>query len=244
MSAKKSVVARLVTEHVSERDAAARVDLTADAGAAQAFARLHNGYLLFDWALGAWLEFDGVRWARDELGRVNQRGLEVSRELLTDAAQAMLKAARTRDPDLQKMQRADADKAAKAALDLHKKPRLDAMISLAASDPRCAATRAQFDVSDMLLGVANGVVELSELPVAHREGAPSDMVTRQAGCGYDSLALCPTWDAFLLRVQPDAAARQWLRRLVGYWLTGRTTEQSFVVLHGLGANGKSVFAET
>ena len=217
---------------------------TADAGAAQTFARLHDGRLLHDHSSGAWFEFDGVRWARDDLGRIMQHGLAVSRQLLNEATIAMARAAGEPNPSLQKHLKEEADKISLAAISLHRKPRLDAMIALAATDPRIAASRAMFDANDMRLGVQNGVVELSELPVAHRDGAPADMITRQAGCGFDALALCPTWDAFLARVQPDPDVRLWLRRWAGYCLTGLTTEQSFTVFHGLGANGKSVFAET
>lgn len=229
------------TKAVSAATAAA---FTADAGAAQAFARLHDGRLLYDHSSGSWREFDGTRWARDELGRIAQHGLAVARELFVDASQIMLRASRERNPVLQKQLRVEADQAMSAATALHKKPRLDAMIALAASDPRLAATRAMFDANDMVVGVQNGVVELSELPVTHRDGAAADMITRQAGTSYDAMALCPTWDAFLERVQPDPDVRHWLRRWVGYCLTGLTTEQTFIVFHGLGANGKSVFAET
>lgn len=217
---------------------------TADAGAAHAFARLHDGRLLYDHSSGAWLEFDGTRWARDELGRITQHGLAVARELFVDASQIMLRASRERNPAAQKQLRIEADQAMAAAMALHKKPRLDAMIAVASTDPRIAATRAMFDANDMRLGVQNGTVELSELPVTHRDGDPRELITRQAGCAFDDMALCPTWDAFLARVQPDPEVRLWLRRWAGYCLTGLTSEQSFTVFHGLGANGKSVFAET
>lgn len=241
MAANPTKISSARTAAVSAATAAA---FTADAGAAQAFARLHDGRLLYDHSSGSWHEFDGTRWARDELGRITQHGLAVSRELLADAAQAMLRAARECDATLQKQLRAEADQISGAALSLHKKPRLDAMIALAATDPRIAASRSMFDASDMALGVQNGVVELSEAPVVHRDGTAADMITRQAGCAFDALALCPTWDTFLERVQPDPEVRLWLRRWVGYCLTGRTDQQFFTVFHGLGANGKSVFAET
>ena len=228
----------------SKAASASAVPFVADAGAAEAFARLHGGRLLHDHSSGAWLEFDGTRWARDELGRITQHGLAVSRELLTDAAVATLRAAREPNSGLQKQLMDEADKIKAAAISLQRKPRLDAMIALVGTDPLIAANRGMFDAHDMRLGVQNGVVELTELPVNHRAGAPADMITRQAGCAFDALALCPTWDAFLERVQPDREVRLWLRRLVGYWLTGRTDQQSFTVFHGLGANGKSVFAET
>lgn len=224
--------------------AATAAAFTADAGAAQAFARLHDGRLLYDHSSGSWHEFDGTRWARDELGRITQHGLAVARELFVDASQVMLRASRERNPTGQKQLRVEADQAMAAAMSLHKKQRLDAMIALAATDPRIAASRAMFDAGDMVLGVQNGVVELTEAPVTHRDGAPADMITRQAGCGFDALALCPTWDSFLERVQPDPEVRCWLRRWVGYCLTGRTDQQSFMVFHGVGANGKTVFTET
>ena len=217
---------------------------TADAGAAQTFARLHDGRLLHDHSSGAWFEFDGVRWARDDLGRITQHGLAVSRQLLNEATIAMARAASEPNPNLQKHLKEEADKISLAAISLHRKPRLDAMIAMAATDPRIAANRSMFDARDMMIGVQNGTVELGELPITHRDGDPHDMVTRQTGCAYDALALCPTWDSFLERVQPDPGVRLWLRRWAGYCLTGLTSEQSFIVFHGLGANGKSVFAET
>ena len=240
----KATVTSISAARAKATSASAAVAFTADAGAAQAFARLHNGHLLHDHSAGAWLEFDGARWARDDLGRVVQHGLAVSRELFIDASQIMVRAGREHNQVLQEQLRKEAGKISAAAVSLHKKLRLDAMIALAATDPRIAANRSMFDADDMRLGVQNGVVELTKAPVTHRDGAPTDMITRQTCTEYDALALCPNWDAFLERVQPDREVRLWLRRLTGYWLTGRTDQQTFTVFHGLGANGKSVFAET
>jgi len=218
--------------------------LTADAGAAQAFAHLHDGRLHYDHSSGAWLEFDGVRWAKDELGRIAQHGLAVAQELLIDASAMLLRAARARNPMEQKHLKGEAEKLSAASLAIHKKPRLDAMIALAATDPRIAVSRTMFDANDRVLCVRNGVIELGTAPIVHRPGIPSDLNTLQAACAFDPVASCPTWDRFLRQVQPDREVQTWLRRLVGYWLTGHTTEQSFTVFHGIGANGKTVFTET
>ncbi len=231
-----------ITIHTPSAPAAA--SFTADVASAQTFARLHAGLLKYDHSCGAWYEFDGVRWARDDLGRITQHALAVVRELLTDASQTMLCAARETNQQRQKQLQQEAIELDATASQLQRKPRLDAMIALASSDPRLATRRAMFDSNDMAFGVRNGVVELSQTPVAHRAGAPRDLITRQAGCAFDGMALCPTWDDFLTRVQPDPEVRHWLQRFVGYCLTGLTKEQLFVVFHGLGANGKSVFAET
>lgn len=53
------------------------------------------------------------------------------------------------------------------------------------------------------------------------------------------------WLRFLDQVfESDQELIDWLRRWCGYMLTGSTAEQFFVFAFGLGANGKSIFAET
>ncbi len=53
---------------------------------------------------------------------------------------------------------------------------------------------------------------------------------------------CPTWKAFLATVtNNDADLQAYLKRMVGYSLTGLTIEHALFFLYGTGANGKSVF---
>lgn len=53
---------------------------------------------------------------------------------------------------------------------------------------------------------------------------------------------CPTWLAFLSDVTGgDAELMNYLQRMVGYCLTGNTSEHALFFLYGTGANGKSVF---
>lgn len=56
---------------------------------------------------------------------------------------------------------------------------------------------------------------------------------------------CPLWQDFLARVTgDDAELKDYLARVVGYWLTGHTYEHALFFLYGTGANGKSVFIDT
>jgi putative DNA primase/helicase len=56
---------------------------------------------------------------------------------------------------------------------------------------------------------------------------------------------CPLWMAFLNRVtNQDQELIAFLKRLLGYCLTGHVREQVLVFLFGTGANGKSVFVST
>lgn len=54
-------------------------------------------------------------------------------------------------------------------------------------------------------------------------------------------AKCPTWIAFLERMQPDEGVRRVIQEWFGYNLILDTTEQKFVLFVGEGANGKTVF---
>ncbi len=72
-----------------------------------------------------------------------------------------------------------------------------------------------------------------------------DLITKLAPVSYDSEAKCETWRAFLDKIMDgNTDLIEYLKRAVGYSLTGDTTEQCLFILHGSGANGKSTFVET
>jgi putative DNA primase/helicase len=96
-----------------------------------------------------------------------------------------------------------------------------------------------WDRNPTLLGVRDGVVDLrtGELLAAR----PEHRITRLAGAEYDRAAVCPTFDNFLSRVQPEQDMRLFLQTLVGYGATGYAREQKFYIFEGDGANGKGTF---
>ncbi len=69
-------------------------------------------------------------------------------------------------------------------------------------------------------------------------------MTKRLGTAFDASATCPVWEAFLIRVMPDAVQRRYIQASVGYSLTGLTGEHCFWFLHGAGSNGKTTFIET
>jgi putative DNA primase/helicase len=104
--------------------------------------------------------------------------------------------------------------------------------------PHATRSITEFDADPWLLNVRNGTLDLrtSEL----RPYDPADYLTRLAGTTYDPEAKCPRFRRFLREIfADDEELIGFLRRYVGYTLTGSTREQCFLFLQGEGKNGKS-----
>ena len=112
--------------------------------------------------------------------------------------------------------------------------------AVAASD--VPATSDQLDADPWLFNVRNGTINLrTGLLQPHNR---DDLITKQSPVDYQPDAQCPVFHTYLQRIQPDPEVRHFLRRAIGYTLTGSNTEQILLVLYGHGMNGKSTFVET
>ncbi|WP_274031206.1 phage/plasmid primase, P4 family [Streptomyces sp. MMBL 11-1] len=101
----------------------------------------------------------------------------------------------------------------------------------------------EFDAKPYLLSFTNGVVDLRTGKLRAHDKA--DMLTVTLPIEYDPNAQAPRWEQFITEIFPgNADLVDYVQRLVGYGITGNTSEQCFAVLWGKGANGKSVFTET
>lgn len=192
-------------------------DLTED-GLAMAFSARTGGLLRFCAALGGWMVYESGYWQKDEL-RVPYRH---ARGLVREKAKAL---------ELSAAQRTK----------LRSATTVNAIVSLASSDAVHAITQDAFDADAWLLNTPAGVVDLRTGTT--RAGRPTDYCTKvvRVGPGGDA----PRWRQFLQEVtgnDPELIA--YLHRLVGYWLTGATTEHALVFVYGTGGNGKSVFLNT
>jgi putative DNA primase/helicase len=121
-----------------------------------------------------------------------------------------------------------------------------AVIALARTDRRQAATTSQWDIDPWLLGTPKGTVNLRTGKLSAPKSAdyitkivsviPSDEPPRDS---------CPMFLTFLNRVtNGDEKLQDYLQRVCGYCLTGDTTEDALFFHYGKGGNGKSVFLNT
>ncbi|WP_205519290.1 phage/plasmid primase, P4 family [Streptomyces olivoreticuli] len=121
--------------------------------------------------------------------------------------------------------------------------RIDALLTELCSVPNVSIAVADFDNRPDLLNFKNGTVDLRTGRLRPHDQA--DLLTYALDIDYNPHATCPRWESFLAEIFPGMPEMPaYIQRLVGYGITGHTTEQSFGVLWGKGANGKSVLVDT
>ncbi|MGO9016909.1 MAG: phage/plasmid primase, P4 family [Syntrophobacteraceae bacterium] len=200
-----------------------------DFGNAERFAMQHCEDVRFCHTWGKWLLWDGARWAIDETSRIVQLAKMTVREIYAEAA-------RIRDKD----RRLEVVRHAK---DSESSARIQAMLTLAKTEPGIAITGKSLDENPWSLNVLNGTLDLrtGKLNPHRRE----DLITKIGPVLYDSQADCSQWDAFLVKIMNGSPALiSYLQKLAGYCLTGDTREKCLPVLYGIGDNGKTIFTAT
>lgn len=196
-----------------------------DIANAARLARRHGQDIHFTVERG-WLVYDGKRWAVDE--KVVQ-----IQALAKDAALAIFEEIKDAP---------NRDEVYRHARKSQSKQSIEAMIYLARSEEGIFTRLSKFDADPMLLNVQNGTLDLKTgtLRPHHRD----DLLSMLVPVEFDVSARCELWETFLRRITGDSTElHEYLSRLVGYLLTGSTSEQVLHFLYGLGANGKSVFCE-
>ncbi|MBI4290581.1 MAG: DUF3854 domain-containing protein [Betaproteobacteria bacterium] len=200
-----------------------------DLGNARRLLARHGADLRCAPGLG-WIAWGGGRW------RANGDDAEVMRRAKDTVGAIYGEAAREKDDTRRQA-------LAKWAAASENVGRLKAMVELARTEAEVYVDVTALDADPWLLGVENGVIDLrtGKLRAARRE----DLVTKCAPVAYDPRARCPVWEKYLHRIMAgDAQIISFLRRAVGYSLTGDTSEKGLFFLYGpTGDNGKTTFVE-
>ena len=199
-----------------------------DGGNAEYFADRYTDQICYRHDRREWFVWRTPVWRPDNDGEIGRLALAAVRER---QAQAL----NIQDIDQRK-------KALTFLLQSENGYRLRSMVEIAKTLKPLAKSGEEFDQKDMLLAVQNGVIDLTN--GEFREGDPADYLTQCAGTHYDPTAKAERWERFLFEVfQDDHEIVEFVKRLVGYTLTGLTREQVFVFCHGTGRNGKSTMFE-
>ena len=179
--------------------------------------------------------WSGTKWSMDPGAYVVQRMAKRVIRALHEEAQRLMDGATT-DESL-----AAATRLMRWALSCESNAKLDEMAKL--SKEVVLRDAKDFDAQPMLFNCQNGTIDLRTGEQQPHDRA--DMITQLSPVVFDPAATAPTWVRFVSDIM---LGREnligFLQRLVGHCLTGDISEQVFIVLYGIGANGKSTLLET
>jgi len=162
-----------------------------------------------------WFVYDGKVWTPDD-----------KLQRYTDARHLCSDLARACDSDTDKKALTHANT-------------ISDVLKMVGYDGSLIAVIEEFDDDPTLLNTQDGVVELSTGKL--REHRIEDYFSQITSCGVSD-AGCPLWLEFLRVVTgDDPELMAYIKRVIGYTLTGSVKEHALFFLYGEGANGKSVF---
>lgn len=189
---------------------------------ADAFAEQH----CLDWRYvkewERWYQYDGDGWRPDKVDLIDRLAVELGRQALTWPAAASL------TPDGRK--KIGQKRIAWNLRDLSK------------NDRRIAARAEQWDTNPMLLGCPGGAIDLKTGKLLH--GDRETYITLRTAVAPEA-GEPALWLAHLDKaLKGDTDTIGFLRRYLGYMLTGDVGEHCLVFFYGTGRNGKGTIVET
>lgn len=206
------------------------------------------GFVVYRPEFGTW-RIDAEEWVRSQAQSVASR---VHKMILQQMQGMDARVAAITDPDTRKTVGDLVDRFRKKARSgalvsyVESTRGIDSMIRELRALPGVFASYEDFDQHPHLLAVSNGVVNLETGDLEEYGPATKDLfLMRRIETPYIKGARNPRWLRFVEEVfegHPDLPA--YMRRLIGYGITGHTTEQALAVLYGGGSNGKGVLLET
>jgi len=206
-----------------------RVYPQTDYGNAERLVDAHSDNIRYCYPWKRWLIWRGNRWCIDNTNEIERLAKQTVRSMYAECATI------------------DVDEVRKALVrhikSSESQAKLNAMISLAESEPGIPIIPDELDSDQWLLNCRNGTVDLRTGKLQpHDRG---QMITKIIDVDYDPSATCPLWEQFIFDIMGgNQTLVNFLQRAVGYSLTGDMSEQVFFILYGIGANGKSTFLNT
>lgn len=175
-----------------------------------------------------WLTYDSKRWAWDETGELVRLGKTTVRGIYEECSVC-------HDDEVRKA-------TAKHAKDSEKAARVQAMITLAQSEPGIPVLLHELDADPWLLNANNGTIDLHTGKL--RQHNRGELITKTTGVDYSPDATSELWDRVLHDATGgDVELASYLQRVAGYSLIGEPLERAFFFLFGPPGTAKSTLVE-
>jgi putative DNA primase/helicase len=175
---------------------------------------------------GRWLYFNGQRWVKDHIHKLNFKGKAIITEMENEA---LLLEEDLKAKLLRHIIYSLSDKGRKA------------MISQAANEFD-HVDLADFDKQPYLFNVQNGTIDLETQKLLPHDS--KHYLMNIANVAYDKKARSLLWEKSILQMMEGKPERvKYLQKMIGYALSAATVEQCIFIFYGPGGNGKTSVIE-
>jgi putative DNA primase/helicase len=195
-----------------------------DVGNANEFKNRYGDISRYCPELNKWLVWHDGRWTVDSEGLVMRQIISITRDV--------------RDKHI------DNEAIRKWMNNSQNISRLRAAVKLAESSEGMIAHITEFDSDPYIFHAAEHGLRVTLSGVVVESPLPSHLNMKRAPVHYDPSAKAPRWELFLHETFREPALIDYVKRVMGYSLTGINNEHVFFLLYGTGANGKSTFMNT
>ena len=186
----------------------------------EAFSHWLDGKAVFVVQTKQWLIWNSSVWSADECGLINK----LAYQFISEAKQALFDT--------------ENHSAAGNLSSFESLNRLENLCKLATTDR--AVSLGSFDTDPLLLAAPNQWVNLKSGTAYDPDS--SVLVSKVIATDYCAKSECPNFEAFVCDIfEGDQDLISYVKRAIGYSLTGSTSEQCLFIFIGDGANGKSTF---
>ena len=205
-----------------------RFPKASDSGNAELFSELYGNRVRFNHTNGVWYIFDRVYWRGDDTMSVNELAKETARERQKRALS--IHDTRKKEAEF------------RFGLKSENHSGITQMLKAAKSLEVIRTTHEDWDFTDTLFQCENALLNLDACkPV---EILPVYMISQNSNVYYAPSEDCPIFKRCLLEwMNDDNEMVRFIQRVMGYCLTGLTSEQCLFWFVGDGANGKSVLID-
>ena len=199
-----------------------------DVGNMERFVAQHGSYLRSGGTATTWHKWDGKRWKPSSTADIFNLALATVSSIKDEVHTA---------------------KASAEAAELHRwatisqgEARIKSMVNMASKHESLLVSPEAFDTDRMKINCNNGIINLKTGELLTRD--TSDLVSKIIDIDYIPGTPAPRFNAFIADIfDDDKGLMGWVKRALGYTLTGSVEEQCLMFGLGSGANGKSTLLE-
>lgn len=211
------------------------------------FSSVFAGQLCFDHSEAQWFRWQGSYWVPDKVKHARDEVKAIVRIYAAEAERQFRKemvALQKSDKDTVNLCKDIRKAIRKRIKDLQGLQRKNHILELSADGSQSLGIEGdKWDRHPMWLACENGIVDLTKGSLF--QGEPHHYIKTFATVEFKGLNVpAPRWEQFLDEIfSQDKDLISYVQRLIGYGITGKTTEHIYPICWGEGRNGKGTLFE-